>query len=221
MNDKPPISHLHQTNKDRHTETELAQLQPHMTGNVINPPVYQQIPNMQIGQLLAQQQQYTLALTLPTPKIPIFSGNPIDFHSFIQTFEQLIEQKTSDDSARLYYLIQYTSGDVQELMRSCLSMHSQEGYQEARKLLKSRSGRSYKIATAYVERISSYPQIKSEDGESLQKFSVLLTSCKNALKQISYLKKIENPNSLQMIMEKLPFGLRQKWRDVADDIMEV
>ena len=108
---------------------------------------------MQITQLLAQQQQYTLALTLPTPKVQTFPRNPIDFHGFIQAFGQLIEQKTSDDSAGLYYLIQYTSGDVQELMRSCLSMHLQEGYQEARKLLKSRYGRSYKIATAYVERI--------------------------------------------------------------------
>ncbi|CAB3981723.1 PREDICTED: uncharacterized protein LOC107351089, partial [Paramuricea clavata] len=187
----------------------------------INPPVYQQISNMQMAQLLAQQQQHTLALTLPTPTVPTFSGNPIDFHTFIQAFEQLIEQKTGNDSARLYYLIQYTSGDVQELMRSCLSMNPQEGYQEARRLLKSRYGRSYQIATAYVERINSYPQIKSEDGASLQIFSVLLTSCKNALKQIGYLNKIENPDSLQRIMEKLPFGLRQKWRYVADDITEV
>ena len=101
-----PISQLHHpTSENRHTETELEQLQPHMPGNVINPPAYQQIPNMQIAQLLAQQQQHTLALTLPTPKVPTFSGNPIDFHGFIQAFEQLIEQKTSDDSARLYYLI--------------------------------------------------------------------------------------------------------------------
>ena len=68
--------------------------------------------------------------------------------------------------------MQYTSGDVQELMRSCLSMDPEEGYQQARKLLKSRYGRSYKIKTANVERISNYSQIKSEDGESRQRFSV-------------------------------------------------
>ena len=100
-----PISQLHPTIKNRHTETEQEQFQPHMTGNVINAPAYQQILNMQIAQLLAQQQQHALALTLPTPKVPTFSGNPIDIHGFVQAFEQLIEQKTSDDSARLYYLI--------------------------------------------------------------------------------------------------------------------
>ena len=49
----------------------------------------------------------------------------------------------------------------------------------------------------------------------------MLTSCKNTLKEIGYLNKIENPDSLQRTMEKLPFGLRQRWRDVADEITEV
>jgi hypothetical protein len=131
----------------------------------------------------------------------------IDFHSFIRAFEQLIESKTQSDSSRLYYLVQYTSGDVQELMRSCLSMNPHEGYKEARRLLKAKYGRDYQIATAYVERVTNYPSRKSEDGESLQRFSVVLTTCKNGLKQIGHLNKIENPNSLQKIIEKLPFGL--------------
>ena len=174
-----------------------------------------------IVELLIQQQQQTLALTLPSPKVPIFHGNPIDFHTFIQAFEQFIESKTQNDSSRLYYLLQYTSGDVQDLMRSCLSMSPEAWYKEARRLLKAKYGRNYQIATAYVERVTNYPSIKSEDGESLQRFSIMLTTCKNALKQIGYLSKIENPDSLQKIMEKLPFGLRQKWCDVADDITEV
>ena len=60
--------------------------------------------------------------------------------------------------------------------------------------------------------------IKSEDGVALQKYSVLLASCRNALKEISYLSRVENPDSLVKIIEKLPFSLRQKWRDVADGI---
>lgn len=73
------------------------------------PPVNQQIPNMQIVELLAQQQQHTLALTLPSPKVPVFSGNPIDLYGFIQAFEQLIESKTNSNSARLYYLMVTTN----------------------------------------------------------------------------------------------------------------
>ena len=33
-------------------------------------------------QLLAKQQQHTLALTLPSPKVPVFHGNPIDLQVY-------------------------------------------------------------------------------------------------------------------------------------------
>ena len=134
--------------------------------------------------------------------------------------KNLIESKTSDPSARLYYLVQFTSGDFKELMRRCLSMKPDEGYKSARSLLKSHYGQSYKIATSYVERVVTAPQIKAEDGPALQRYSVMLKSCKNALKEIGFLSKIENPGTMQKIIERLPFGLRQKWREKADSITE-
>lgn len=60
----------------------------------------------------------------------------------------------------------------------------------------------------------------SEDASALQRFSVMLTSCKNALKEIGYQSKIENLDTMQKIVERLPFGLRQKWREKADSITE-
>ena len=171
-------------------------------------------------QLLKQQQLHTLALTLPQPEVPTFTGDPIEFCNFTRAFENMIEAKTTSYSARLYYLVQYTAGDVQELMRSCLAMDSEKGYREARKLLTKRYGQPYRIASACVERVINGPAIKSEDGAALQSFSVLLTSCKNTLTDIGYLSKIENSDSLKKIVSRLPFNLRQKWRDVADTITE-
>ncbi|XP_067047856.1 uncharacterized protein [Acropora muricata] len=100
------------------------------------------------------------------------------------------------------------------------AMDSEKGYREARKLLTKRYGQPYRIASACFERVTNGPAIKSEDGAALQKFSVLLTSCKNTLTDIGYLSKIENPDSLKKIVSRLPFNLRQKWRDVADAITE-
>ncbi|XP_068675575.1 uncharacterized protein [Montipora foliosa] len=76
----------------------------------------------------------------------------------------------------MYYLVQYTAGDVQELIRSCLAMDSEEGYREAQKLLAKRYGQPYKIASAYVERVTNGPAIKAEDGAALKSFSALLTT---------------------------------------------
>ena len=104
-------------------------------------------------------------------------------------------------------------------MRSCLSMKLDKGYKTARQLLKNKYGQSYKIATAHVDKIMNSPTIKAEDGPALQRYSVLLTSCKNTLKKIRFINKIENQHTLQKIIQRLPF-LRQRWRDKADEISE-
>ena len=176
--------------------------------------------NSVMQQLLQRQQESTLALTLPQPEVPTFGGDPIEYWGFIRAFQNVIESKTTNDSIRLYYLVQYTSGEVQELVSSCLSMKPEEGYPEARGLLKKRYGQSYRIASAYVSKLTKGPAIKAEDSSALRRFSILLTACKNTLKEIGYLSKVENPDTLKMIVNRLPYGLKLKWRDVADRITE-
>jgi hypothetical protein len=170
--------------------------------------------------LIHQQQQGVMALTLPQPSMPIFSGNPVDYCDFIRSFKHLIESKTTSASARLYYLIQHTSGSVQELMRSCLSMHEDKGYAEARKLLKERYGQNYRIAAAHVQRLIEGPTIKNEDGTAFQQFSVQLTSCTNTLEKIGYLDKLNNSDNLKKIINRLPYAMRVRWRDTVDQIIE-
>ena len=138
------------------------------------------------NQLLERQQAKVNAVSLPQRDLPLFDGDPTKYCDFI---ENLIESKTSSPSARLYYLVQYTTGQVQELMHSCLPMRDDEGYREARKLLLERFGQPYKIACALVEEIANGSVIRADDGASLQKLSVQLTSCSNALKEIGYVSK--------------------------------
>ena len=83
-------------------------------------------------------------------------------------------------------------------------MKPEEGYQEARTLLKDRYGQSYSIATAYVERLTNGPPIKAEDSVALRRFSVLLTGCTKTLGDTGYLSKVENPETLRMIVKRLP-----------------
>ena len=99
-------------------------------------------------------------------------------------------------------------------------MNPEEGYCEARSLLKQRYGQGYRIATAYVDRLTRGPPIKAEDSGALRQHSILLTGCKNMLKEIGYLNKAENLDTLKMIVNRLPYGLKLKWCDVADRITE-
>ena len=176
--------------------------------------------NTVLRQLIEQQQEGVMALTLPQPTMQIFDGDPTSYCDFIRAFEHLVERKTTSPSARLYYLVQYTSGHVQELMKSCLVMEPSEGYIEAMRLLKERYGQNYQIASAYVNRLINGPVIKPDDGVELQKFSIQLTSCANTLKEIGSIGKLDNSENLKKIINRLPTAMRYKWRDVVDRIVE-
>ena len=132
---KPIVSKLNPAAKDWHHAPQAVNEQHLISCSYPAMPYYspQPMPYMQgMEELLLKQQQHTLALMLPQPELPTFGGNPIEYPSFIRAFESLIESRTDSNSARLYYLVQYTSGDVHELMHSCLSMSHTEGYKEAR-----------------------------------------------------------------------------------------
>ena len=62
-----------------------------------------------IMEMLATQQKKS---NLPQAKIPIFDGDPMEYGPFVRAFENIIESKTTSESERLYYLRQFTSGDV-------------------------------------------------------------------------------------------------------------
>ena len=172
----------------------------------------------QLQELLAQQNKLSLSLTLPSSEVQVFDGDPANYYNFVRSFTNLIEAKTTDCKMRLHYLVQYTRGDVHDLMKRCLAMEPDRGYIEARRLLKERYGQGYKIATALVERLINGPPIKNEDCNVLQKLSIALTNCKNILQDIGYLNKVGNPDRLQKILRRLPLPLRRSWRDKADDI---
>ena len=87
----------------------------------------QQSRDKQLHEVLSYHQQSTIAMTLRKMQVPTFNGNPIEYCYFVRSFENLIEAKTPSHNARLFYLVQYTSGELQELVRSCPTMDPEEG----------------------------------------------------------------------------------------------
>ena len=69
-----------------------------------------QARNQHLEELLGQQQQLALSMTLPKVEVPTFGGDPINYSQFIRSFETLVENKTASSSTKLSYLIQYTFG---------------------------------------------------------------------------------------------------------------
>lgn len=113
-----------------------------------------------------------------------------------------------------------TSGQPKELIRSCLHVAPEQGYQTAKRLLKEHFGKDYNVAVAYIEKALSWPTIKPDDGETLNAFALFLTSCGNAVAEIEFLEEMNSVANMRTIIFKLPYKLREKWCCVAYDIQE-
>lgn len=67
----------------------------------------------------------------------------------------------------------------------------------------------------------NWPAIKVKDGVALGRFSVFLASGKNTMEGSQYSSKFDQPNNIQKLIFKLPHNMRERWRRVVDDIMEL
>lgn len=158
--------------------------------------------------------------SLPSRQIPVFDGDPLSFQTFMRAFKHGIENKTSCDDDRLYYLEQYTSGQPRELVRSCFHMEPERGYAEARRLLKVHFGDGLKIANAYMEKALNWSMIKPDDGKALHAYALYLRGCCNAMKELKSMEELDLVSTLKLIVSKLPYKLREKWRNTAFELLE-
>ena len=140
------------------------------------------------------------------------------YPAFITAFETVIESKVENSIERLYYLDQYSSGKAKELIQGCLQMKSEDSYPEARRLLKKHFGDPYKIASAYISKLSDWPSVKPNDGSGLQEFSIVLEQARNAMVGMAYMNDLNTANVLRRLWEKLPRYLRSKWTERVSKI---
>ena len=184
--------------------------------------------NKELVEILRQQNAVSMSLKesqdkmmLPQRTMECFDGSDVTkFKAFMKSFHYLIEEKTQNDSDRLYYLEQYTKSLPHELVRSCCHMNPSKGYATAMELLHQKYDNEFDIANAFFDKIEAWPNIKPEEGPALEKFSVLLTSCLNYMSDIHALGQLNSPKEMQLIMSKLPYKLREKWRSHVLNLQE-
>ena len=92
---------------------------------------------------------------------------------------------------------------------------------EARWLLKKELGDEYQFVSAYNSKALNWSAIKVEGGAALSRFSIFLASGKNTMEGSQYSSKFDQPDNIQKLIFKLPYNMRERWRRVVDDIMEL
>ena len=98
-------------------------------------------------------------------------------------------------------------------------MKSDDLYGQAKALLKKRFGDPFKIANAYISKLTKWPSVKAKDGQKhLLQFAIALEQAKNAAIGLPCTDDLNTPEVLRQLWEKLPLCLRSKWTERASKI---
>ena len=173
-----------------------------------------QTKQAELSALIVDQQKMS---SLPAQEPPIFSGSYFDYPSFISAFDAIISSRVSSEKDKLYFLSKYTSGKAHDVVKNFLTLNSDNGYEEARKLLANRYGNPVRVAEAYKVKLRNWPPIMDGDCYGLQELSDFLIRCESAMKSLRYMEELNSTKTLQEISAKLPPYLGNKWCRHARD----
>jgi len=189
----------------------------------IKPPTEHRPPTVDatpLQQFLTQQNEISKSIlgqrdqaSLPKKTLEPFDGVDITkFKIFLHKFELLIESKCKTELEKLTYLEQFTRGQALKLVQSCTTCDPALGYARAKELLISEYGNDFKIANAYLETLSNWPDIESEDKDALLDISTFLVQAKHFLENGPLGSQLNNPKEIMNVVMKLPFKIRERWR---------
>ena len=82
-----------------------------------------------------------------------FDGNPLNYHYFLALFDEVIETKIEEPRGRMTGLIKLTTGESKVLIKHCIQMPHNKGYQHATALLERIYGNPHKILSSYRREI--------------------------------------------------------------------
>ena len=129
-------------------------------------------------------------------------------------FDALIDSAHISAQQKLYLLYQHLDGKakkVVEQLQYMVGANPEIAYNEARKKLKQRFGRSGIVATDFEKKLSNWPKIANSDAQGLRDFSDFLQQVEIAKTHLPSLKIFEYPSKLQTLVEKLPSWFLTKW----------
>lgn len=155
---------------------------------------------------------------LPLAEPEAFSGDLFHYPSWKKSFDMIVERRTDSPSQLIYYLGRYTTREAKEAIRGLLALDSEHAYREARKILSDRFGNPFLVANAYCKRINEWPKIQPNEGTSLRKFSDFLLHCQSAMKEIKYLKALNDPEENQKMLPNLPRHLAECWLSKEEQV---
>ena len=146
----------------------------------------------------------------PEVELDKFSGNPLEYQYFSTMFKEVVERKIRDPVGRLAQLIKFTDGEAKDLIKHCIHLTPNTGYDTAIMLLNKRYSNPHLLLASNTKEIKSQGPVKPGDPMGFRKLHNFLLKCETFSK-ITNWNSLETPETLCILVSKLPGGLRDRW----------
>ena len=180
---------------------------------VVQPQVMSSPGQSEVGYISSLSQEMINAINLPKMELFEYDGNPLQYYSFITTFDETVDKVASSGASKLNRLIKYTTGEAHTAIHSCLALGGEEGYDTARAILESRFGDNLAIAQAYIRLLGSTSLVKS--AKELRQLADQLADCNIVLKRLGSIQEVESQRFIASVVDRLQPYIKNKWRKLA------
>ncbi|XP_057709746.1 uncharacterized protein LOC130927761 [Corythoichthys intestinalis] len=157
---------------------------------------------------------------LPVPEPAMFSGDPLRYKDWKNSFKTLIDRKNIPAEEKTYYLRKYVSGPARKAIESYFLLGTESAYNAAWAVLDERYGNPFLISKAFRDKLDAWPKISTKGSIELQEFADFLRSCKSAMSEIKGLEILNDCNENQKMLSKLPDWLTSRWNRKVTETQE-
>ena len=161
---------------------------------------------------LSSQKDDLISMLSSIPRIEItkFSGNPMDYDTFMATFDELIDSRTSDSQIKLTRLLQYTEGIAHQSLKYTALIGGTEGYRQAREILKERYGNKYVVSQKIISNLKDGPSVSKTN--DMVMLADEIKAGHTALESLGMTGEIKSQQCIQDILTRFPNYVRNKWK---------
>ena len=142
-----------------------------------------------------------------------FDGNPENFHGFFAVFDEHVHQAAVNPSVKLAKLLRFTTKAAYKAIHPCSIVGGNEGYQQARDILKKRFGSDHLVSERLIRNLRYGKPVRTS--EELQEIADELGNCRAILKNMSRLSEIDTQSCIVEIVKRLQPYIRNKWKRLA------
>ncbi|KAL0879068.1 hypothetical protein ABMA27_004032 [Loxostege sticticalis] len=147
---------------------------------------------------------------LPEIKIPLFSGNYLDWPTFSELFLGLVHKnKLLDDTQKLYYLKVHLTGEAAELLKN-ISITS-ENYRRCWKKLESEYNNKRFLVNNILNRLMGQKNSTSESAHDIKQLVGITSDCLESLKNLGLDTSSWDILIIHIISRKLDNDTRKCW----------